>query len=288
MVRSRTMAGFASSDSYRRFESAVKCETRYIYDSEVRDFLAAVAETSQKRRDSIERFTLLWRAQRGHTWRTENPGTEEEFEVPDAFDPGRMVPKAQFIGDGRANPRGIPCLYLASTQETAVGEVRPWLGSYISLAQFKVMHDVVIVDCTKDKRQFPNWLPSKARQEIPAEKREEIAWGEIGNAFSRPVAPDEPVTEYVPTQILAEAFRAHGFDGIVYRSLLGGGFNVALFGCAAAELINCGLYEMNAVHYNFDQCSNPYFVSKHHEQLQEKNVPAESRNAVEPTEPNGR
>ena len=129
------------------------------------------------------------------------------------------------------------------------------------------MRDVVIVDCTKDKRQFPNWLLHETQQEIPAEKREEIAWGDIGYAFSRPVTPDEPVTEYVPTQILAEAFRAHGFDGIVYRSLLGDGLNVALFDCTAAELINCGLYETNAVQYRFDQCSNPYFVRKHYEQL---------------------
>lgn len=264
------MAKFAFTDSYRRFESAVKRETRYIYNREVQDFLAAVVETSQKRKDSIEKSTILWRAQRGYTWRTENPGSDEEFEVPDAFDSARMVPSAEFVGDGRVNPRGIPCLYLASTQEAAVAEVRPWVGSYVSLAQFKFMRDVVIVDCTKEKRQFPNWLLHETPQEIPSKKREEIAWGDIGYAFSRPVTPDEPVTEYVPTQILAETFRAHGFDGIVYKSLLGEGLNVALFDCAAAELINCGLYQTNAVRYEFDQCSNPYFVSKHYEQLQKK------------------
>lgn len=264
------MAEFASTDSFRRFEQAVKRETRYVYNGEVKEFLAAVVETSQKRKDSIEKSTILWRAQRGHTWRTENPETEEEFEVPDAFDPERMVPKAEFVGDGRVNPRGIPCLYLASTQEAAVAEVRPWVGSYISLAPFKVMRDVAIVDCTKDTRQFPNWLLHKTPQGIPAEKREEIAWGDIGYAFSRPVTPDEPVTEYVPTQILAEAFRAHGFDGIVYRSLLGGGLNIALFDCAAADLINCGLYETDAVQFQVDQRSNRYFVSKHYEERQKR------------------
>lgn len=59
------------------------------------------------------------------------------------------------------------------------------------------------------------------------------------------MTPDEPITEYVPTQILAEAFRAHGYDGIVYRSLLGEGLYVALFDGSVAELINCGLYETN-------------------------------------------
>ena len=114
------MAEFSFNDSYRRFEQTVKRETRYVYDHEVRDFLATVMETSKARKESIEKSTVLWRAQRGFTWSMENAGTEEEFEVPDAFDPGRMVPKAEFVGDGRVNPRGIPCLYLAFTKEAAM------------------------------------------------------------------------------------------------------------------------------------------------------------------------
>jgi hypothetical protein len=65
---------------------------------------------------------------------------------------------------------------------------------------------------------------------------------------------------------------ARGFEGLVYRSLLGDGLNIALFDCAAAELINCGLYETNAVSFKFDQCSNPYFISKHYEELQKPPV----------------
>jgi RES domain len=185
-----------------------------------------------------------------------------------------MRPNAEFVVDGRVNPSGVPCLYLASAMETAMAEVRPWVGSYISLAQFKVMRDVVVVDCTKDNRMFPSWLLNQDQQEIPAEKREQIAWGDIAHALSRPVTPDEPVTEYVPTQVLAEAFRAQGYDGLRYKSLLGEGLDIALFECDAAELINCGLYEINAVSFTFDQSSNPYFISKHYAQLQQ---PAEEK-----------
>lgn len=267
------MKEFSFADSYHRFEQTVKRATRYVYNSEVSDFLAAVMDTSKSRIETVEKSFVLYRAQRGYTWRMEHAGTEEEFEVPDAFDVERMVPKAEYVGDGRINPRGIPCLYLATTQQAAMAEVRPWVGSYISLAQFKVMKDLVVVDCSRDKRLFPNWLLYEKPVELPASKREEIAWGEINHALSRPVTPDDPITEYVPTQILAEAFRAHGYDGVVYRSLLGSGLNVALFDCAAAELINCGLYETNKVEFKFDQCSNPYFITKHYEQLQKK--PAE-------------
>lgn len=262
------MAEFAFTDSYHRFAKTVKLKTRYVYDDEVHEFLATVMATSESRRNSIEESVILFRAQRGYVWRRENVGEEDEDEVQDAYPPERMKPNAEFAGDGRISPRGIPCLYLASTKEAAMSEVRPWVGSYISLAQFKIMRELTIVDCSKDKRNFSHWL---IRSEyIPAPKREAIVWGEIAYAFSRPVTPDEPITEYVPTQILADAFRAHGYDGIVYRSLLGDGLNVALFDCDAAELINCGLYETNSLSFKFDQCSNPYFIRKHYPELQKQ------------------
>lgn len=271
------MVEFNSPDSYRSFEQAVKRARRYVHDSEVRDFISTVVETSARRKVSIKKGAVLWRAQRGYIWRKENEGTDEEFEVPDAYDPKRMVPDADFVGDGRVIPRGIPALYLASTKEAAMSEVRPWVGSYISLAQFRIMRDVTVVDCSRDTRIFPNWLLAEVQVHLPAERKEEIAWGEINHALSRPITPDDPPTEYVPTQILAEAFRAHGYDGIAYRSLLGAGHNVALFDCVAAELINCGLYETTAVQFTFDQCSNPYFITKRYEQLKSTAADAPER-----------
>jgi hypothetical protein len=268
------MAEFPSTDSYHRFAQTVKLRTRYVHDEEVRAFLAAVMETSETRRDSIEESSVLWRGQRGYVWRKEKEGQEEDEEVQDAYPPERMKPNVEFAGDGRVNPRGIPCLYLASTKEAAMSEVRPWVGSYISLAQFKIMRELAVVDCSKDKRIFSHWLIKS--EDMPAQKREQVVWGEIAYAFSRPVTPDEPITEYVPTQILAEAFRAHGYDGIVYRSLLGDGINVALFDCGAAELINCGLYETNSVSFKFDQCSNPYFINKYYPELQKRAAGADN------------
>src|SRR5438874_5328391 len=127
------MAEFASPDSYRQFAEDVKQRTRYVYSRDVQTFLTAVMETSKKRTHTLPESAVFWRAQRGYTWRMENPGAETESEIQDAFGPERMVPKPEFISDGRVNPRGIPCLYLASTKQTAMAEVRPWRGSYISL-----------------------------------------------------------------------------------------------------------------------------------------------------------
>ena len=63
-----------------------------------------------------------------------NEGQQEEDEVQDAYPPEGMKPNPEFAGDVRSNPRGIRYLYLASAKEAAMAEVRPWVGSYISLA----------------------------------------------------------------------------------------------------------------------------------------------------------
>ena len=89
----------------------------------------------------------LQRAQLGHDWREEE-NDEEPDEVQAAHSPARMKPLAEKASDGRANSKGIACLYLATKQETAVLEVRPLIGSYISIAQFKVLKDLCLVDCS--------------------------------------------------------------------------------------------------------------------------------------------
>ena len=191
----------------------------------------------------------------------EEEGEEVEFEGPDAFEPERMKPNADFVLDGRVNPRGIACLYLASDAETAMAEVRPWAGSYVSLGYFKLLRDVKVVDFSKDKRTSLWVLTEHA--DLSPEERERVVWGDIGHALSRPITPDEPPTEHVPTQILAEAFRAQGYDGIVYKSLLGKGHNIALFEPNSADLVSCGLYETESISFKFEQCSNPYFMKKY-------------------------
>src|ERR1700691_693450 len=195
------MTEFASSRDYFRFAVSVTQKARYVHEGEVRAFLATVVATSEARRDSIAKGTILWRAQRGYEWRIENKGEEDELEVPCALSPDRMTPKPELVGDGRVNPKGIPCLYLSTTSETAMAEVRPWVGSNLSLAQFKLARDLAIVDCSRDKRMFSLWVVDGEPGEPPPERREQVVWGDIGYAFSRPITPDHPVTEYVPTQI---------------------------------------------------------------------------------------
>ena len=171
-----------------------------------------------------------------------------------AHPPSRMVPTAEHSTDGRVSPRGILCLYLASNMKTALAEVRPWVGAYVSLAQFKLVRRCKVVDC----RSTTGGKLDKDQAKI---------WSDIASAFSKPVSPEEPHLGYVPTQILAETFRSEGFDGILYDSLLSKGTNIALFDTASGELMNCGLHKVRTVSFEFELSDNPYFMTKHHPEI---------------------
>jgi hypothetical protein len=176
-----------------------------------------------------------------------------------------MKPLRDSAREGRVNPKGIPCLYLADERNTAMAETRPWLDSYVSLAEFKIMRDLQLIDCAKPQLYFGHvsFTPPYFR-EPPPEEMEDAVWGEIAHAFSKPVTTSDGTAEYAPTQVLSEAFRQMGCDGIRYKSLLGEGHSFALFDMDSVDLLNCGIFETKAVRFEFEQAGNPYFVMEHY------------------------
>lgn len=250
------MATFESWTSFFGFANSVTRDWRYVRDERQRDFLAAVLETSRSRREQLDEGTILWRAQICHEWITESVGDGEEETFPSPASLDRMKPKPDRATEGRANPRGIPHLYLATHEETAVAEVRPWVGSLVSVARVQLLRSVTVVNCTTDDHGFRVYF-----EEPDPEAREKAVWRDIDRAFSRPVTMDEGLPEYVPTQVLAEVFRSDGADGIAYRSALGPGHNIALFALDMADVVSCSLVSVKSVEFQYDQASS-YVVTK--------------------------
>ena len=163
-----------------------------------------------------------------------------------------MKPLIGRATEGRVNPKGIPYLYLATDRDTALAEVRPWIGSFISIGQFKTLRELRIVNCTTDRKGFHISLEG----EPSPQAREEAVWAHIDRAFATPVSPSDDVADYVPTQIIAERFKANKFDGVAYRSSLGGGHNIALFDLDAAELIKPFLFQVKKITFDFEEVAN--------------------------------
>jgi RES domain-containing protein len=212
--------------------------------------------TAQNRETPVTAGSCLWRSQLGNDWRPEYQEGEYIDDIPYPFTTQRMIPLKNEASEGRANPKGIPFLYLATDKETAMSEVRPWVGSLISVGQFKTLRDLRLIDCTKNHQGMSFFI-----EEPDPQTREQVVWSHIDHAFSKPVNPSDSVAEYVPTHIIAELFKIAGYDGIIYKSSLEGGFNVVLFDIESAEIINCFLFKVKTISFIFEKTANSYFLN---------------------------
>lgn len=258
------MAEFETWRSFDNFANSVKRKSRYFRDARTQSFLDTVLTTSGVRKKTVQAGSIFWRAQQGHGWLTDSHN-DIEIDAPAPLESRRMKPLVDSAREGRVNPKGIPCLYLATDKETAMAEVRPWLGLCVSVGQFRILSNLVVMDCSvlhESKRAF-------FFEEPAAAERETAVWAAIDHAFSEPTNPVDSTADYAPTQVLAELFRSSGCDGIVYRSLLGNGHNIALFDIEAAGLINCFLYKPKTIAFTFDEIANPYFITKHFQEVGE-------------------
>lgn len=123
---------------------------------------------------------------------------------------------------GRLNPVGIPYLYLANDIDTAVSEVRPWIGCDMTVAEFALDQDISVINFSN--KVFTN-IPTEDDYEAA-----ETTWRElITYMFSMPFDPRDD-TAYMATQYITERIKKEGFDGILYDSALNAdGYNLTLF-----------------------------------------------------------
>lgn len=148
------------------------------------------------------------------------------------------APPRHKAGHGRANPAGIPYLYLGSTRSTAVAELRPHTGERACVARFELpdVDDLKLADLRNPRSLISPFTSGdenmiiELRADLPLLER-------LGEELTRPIQPSGVAYEYVPTQYLCEYIKKMGFDGVVYRSSVSsdGGVNIALFRPEAAS-----------------------------------------------------
>lgn len=256
LARMSEITTFDSWRAFSNFEREVRKNRRFVRTSEAEQFLDAVRRTIRSRQSKISKGRGFWRAQIGYALRHID---EIDDLVPSAFLPERMKPQNDRAMEGRANPKGIPMLYLCTNKEAAMSEVRPWLGSLISLGYFETQRDLLLVDCTRRTGQTPPVVFGDPGRE----SWDSVVWSDIDRAFTMPVTRSDDTGDYVATQILVELFRDEGFDGIAYRSAFGErSTNLALFDLQCAELKSCQLHEVTNVKMNFVERDNPYWVKR--------------------------
>jgi RES domain len=250
------MPQFKYLSSFGRFRNEVAQRRRYVRTPEAEEFLHAVTLTCKDRLQPLAQGTRLWRAQCGNDW--EKPTDESPFSMAVPYSKDRMKPRKRFATEGRINPKGIPCLYLATTAHAAMSEVKPWLSSTVSVAQFEILRPLKFVDCTLSiGRCHTSPFVEPFSMEVDPTRIDESVWTQIDEAFTEPVMPTDTTAEYAATQILAELFRSEGYDGVAYKSAYDAeGKNIALFDLECAAVVNRTLCTTEAIDFKFEQYKN--------------------------------
>jgi hypothetical protein len=235
---------FEGLRSYTTFARSVESELRFIRSKDSSTFLQEVLNSSPRREIKINKGTTFWRARLGCEYEQDDGRAK-----PKPHPPAGMKPIPNWMSEGRANPRGIPCLYVATTRETALSEVRPWIRAPISISQLRTVRDLKIIDCSKHHQ-----ADAFSRLLIAEEKnKEDGIWTAIDRAFATPVNKEDESKGYIATQVITELFKSEKFDGVKYKSLLAeDGYNLALFSLDDAEVIESTLFFARSIDIKFE------------------------------------
>ena len=163
------------------------------------------------------------------------------------FLPEQMgAPPESIASHGRANPAGIPYLYLGSEPATAVAEVRPHPGESVYVAEFVLPTGLEVIDLRNPRRTVSPFL--LVDDDDIALMRGDIHFLErLGMELTTPVLPNAAAIDYIPSQYLCEFIKKCEHKGVLYSSSIGDGVNLALFDPNVARVGSLTVFDIESV-----------------------------------------
>lgn len=145
-------------------------------------------------------------------------------------------PPARFAGAGRMNARGISVFYGANEPKVAIAEVRPPVGSRVTVARFEIIRPLRLLDLTALGAVAEHG--SVFDPDFAHRMERAMFMRSLSRHITRPVMPDDESFEYLATQAIADFLATENepqLDGIVFPSVRAAGdaLNVVLFHKAA-------------------------------------------------------
>ncbi|MGR3175822.1 MAG: RES family NAD+ phosphorylase [Candidatus Scalindua sp.] len=137
-------------------------------------------------------------------------------------------PPKNLVSNGRANPIGIPYLYVASSIDTAISEIRGHKSEVVTIVEYQMKSNLELADLRDPKSTISPF-------ELNDENELEMIYKNIpfltllGNELSKPIIPRDANLEYLPSQYLCELLKLIGFHGIIYKSSVSDGNNYVIF-----------------------------------------------------------
>lgn len=137
-------------------------------------------------------------------------------------------PPTNLVFAGRANPIGIPSLYLSDNKDTILYEVKATYLDEVSIGEFSLSNhsnqDVIISDFTESPTLFH---PEKVNKYIKSTLLKEL----INKDLSKPLRRYDSPIDYIPTQFICEFIKNFtNVAGIKFKSSLhSSGNNLVIF-----------------------------------------------------------
>lgn len=160
-------------------------------------------------------------------------------------------PPPELASAGRANPLGIPYLYLCQEPETTLYETRCVYLDSVVIGHFRIRKDLKLVDFDEELDLYYLYSTANSNLSLPEVVKLKFLMEEISRDMSRPLRRFDTEVEYIPTQWICEFCKQIGADGIKFRSsLYPEGRNIVLFHAEDAECIGVDQYEISEVIIN--------------------------------------
>lgn len=155
-------------------------------------------------------------------------------------------PKEKAIA-GRVNSDGIPCLYLADSQETTLYEIRAGVYDYVTVGRFKLLRDVNIVNLAIIDKISPFQEIDLTQLAVNIEHLKLIS-----REIAKPLRRHDSPLDYLPTQYVSDFIKSLNYDGIEYISTMCPvGFNLALFDGNTCECIDTEVFDIESLKYKY-------------------------------------
>ena len=156
-------------------------------------------------------------------------------------------PPCEVTSNGRANPSGIPYLYVATDEETAVAEIRPFKSASVCVAKFELTKMLTFANLCDPRSSISPFLLIDDDEGLQLLRRYMPFLVRMGEELRKPVSPHKSNFEYLPTQYLCEFLKHSGFHGVMYKSSVGSGLNYAIFDDTSLRGVDVSTYKVDKV-----------------------------------------
>jgi len=213
---------------WEEFCNEIKNNHRYFPKTTVN--LSIVKNLLHYLNEKINKGTIVYRARISHSGKR--------------IIPSKMgKPPAGKSEAGRANHKGISYLYISSSTNTALAEVRPAIMDRVTVGKFRLTNDLKLVDLRRKIIGDPFRYEDRLGQVVDYL----LFMHKLGEELSRTISPRESEIEYLPTQYLSEYIKGLGYDGIIYGSSMTKNedeFNAVIFNEEKLRCVSTKLYEV--------------------------------------------